>query len=175
MTRSTDRAEFILYATPSGPLAATLDDVFARLAAEGPTTAQAYPPHCTLTGFFHREPSAAPRLIAELAAARGGDPQPPTGEVEIVALHHRPDWIGFELRSPWLQQLTERFVERHVSRPDDDPLRPKDWLHLSIAYGEGDLRRAAELTRPFDLSLPVKWDVDLWQRHDDGAWSRLRD
>ncbi|MDG2026150.1 MAG: hypothetical protein P8J50_03515 [Acidimicrobiales bacterium] len=48
------RAELILYATPTGPLAEELDRLFAQFAERAPTTAQTYPPHCTLTGFFQR-------------------------------------------------------------------------------------------------------------------------
>ena len=46
------RRELILYATPTGPLADACDRFFAAVESIGPTVAQTYPPHCTLTGFF---------------------------------------------------------------------------------------------------------------------------
>ena len=48
--------EFIVYACPVGTLAGQLDLFFARSRAEcGENAAHAYPPHCTLTGFFHSQ------------------------------------------------------------------------------------------------------------------------
>ena len=60
--------ELILYATPTGPLA---DACAAYFGAVEPTTAQTYPPHVTLTGFFHRRDAAG---VIE-AAARISNPQ----------------------------------------------------------------------------------------------------
>jgi ubiquitin-associated SH3 domain-containing protein len=165
-------AELILYATPSGPLADALDEIFRRIAVGGPTIAQQYPPHCTLTGFFHRDPADIPRIAADVghAVAAVGER---VGGVEIVGLHRRPDWVGLELESAWLRELTTRVVDRHTVGPDDDALRPKDWLHLSIGYGVDDLGPAFDATADLDLTLAAGWEVGLWQRHTDGSWSRL--
>lgn len=165
-------AELILYATPTGPLADALARLDGHLADTGRTTAQDYPPHCTLTGFFHRDAGDIGRIVDEVAAAVADVGPEPTDAVRIVALHRRADWIGLELASPWLKDVTVRFVELHRCRANDDALRPKDWLHLSIAYGVDDLREAAESADGLDLTLPVDWEVRLWQRHDDGGWTR---
>jgi alpha-D-ribose 1-methylphosphonate 5-triphosphate diphosphatase len=50
----TPRRELILYATPTRPLADQCNTFFEAAADLGPTSAQLYPPHCTLTGFFRR-------------------------------------------------------------------------------------------------------------------------
>jgi hypothetical protein len=166
------RAELILYATPVGPLADALEHIRQHLAAESPTTAQDYPPHCTLTGFFHRNGDDISRIRAELARTLTELGSRPDGAVRIVGLHSRTDWVGLELDSGWLEALAARFVELHRRGPDDDPIRPKDWLHLSIGYGIDDLHAVIEATADLDLSLPVDWEVALWQRHPDGSWSR---
>ncbi len=164
------QAELILYATPTGPLGDALDALFRKISAQGPTTAQTYPPHCTLTGFFHRDEREIARIGAELVhALRAAGPMP-TDAVEIVALHRKDDWIGLELSSPRLRALAERFVEGHRLDDGDDPLRPKDWLHLSIAYGSGDIA-GAEAVTDLDIRLDVAWHVGLWQREADGTWS----
>lgn len=168
------RVELILYATPTGALADQLDDLFARLRRSAPTTAQTYPPHCTLTGFFRRPADAVPRILGELAGAHDDIGAVPAEPVEVLALHRREDWVGLELRSPWLHQLTAAFVDRHVIGPGDDPLRPKDWLHLSAAYGDGDLAAAQPLVADLDPALAAEWEVDLWQRDEDGTWTRHR-
>jgi ubiquitin-associated SH3 domain-containing protein len=167
-------AELILYATPTGALADQLDVVFERLRRSAPTTAQTYPPHCTLTGFFRRDADTVPRILEELRGAHDDVGTMPAAPVEVVALHRRPDWVGLELRSLWLQQLTAAFVDRHAVGPGDDHLRPKDWLHLSVAYGDGDLAAAQPLVADLDPVLAAEWEVDLWQRHEDGTWTRHR-
>ena len=166
------RAELILYATPTGPLADQLDRLHRDLADTVPSTAQRYPPHCTLTGFFHRDADEIDEVVAEVAGAVADVGAEPADPVRIVGLHRRADWVGLELESPWLQDVTARFVELHRRRATDDALRPKDWLHLSIAYGVDDLRQAGEAAADLDLTLPVDWEVGLWQRHDDGGWTR---
>lgn len=166
------RAELILYATPTGPLANALARLARHLADTGPTTAQDYPPHCTLTGFFRRDADDIGRIVDEVADAVADLGPAPTHAVHIVALHRRAEWIGLELASPWLKDVTARFVALHRCGETDDALRPKDWLHLSIAYGIDDLRPAGEAAADLDLSLAVDWEVGLWQRHDDGGWTR---
>ena len=164
------RAELILYATPAGPLADALANAFDEINRLTPTTAQTYPPHCTLTGFFHRDPSTIERIREEVAQAET-DAAP--GPVEIAALHRRADWIGLELRSDWLHEVTARFLLGHQLGPRDDELRPKDWLHLSIAYGIDDLAAADKALGEFDPALSVTWEIALWQRHPDGSWAYI--
>lgn len=166
------RAELILYATPTGPLADALDEQFRRLAELAPTTAQTYPPHCTLTGFFHRDEADIPRIVTEVERALDDAGPMPAGAVDIVSLRRSDEWVGLELSSSWLIATTQRFVDRHRVDPGDDPLRTKDWLHLSIAYGTGDLAAAAAAT-DLDVALPVGWEVALWQRLAAGEWRRL--
>lgn len=167
-------AELILYATPSGPLGDALDDLFRQIAERGSTTAQDFPPHCTLTGFFHRDHADIPRIAAEVDHAIATIDRTSIDAVGIVALHRRPDWVGLELASGWLRDLTAGFVDAHVVGANDDAIRPKDWLHLSIGYGVDDLGATTRATDGLDLTLPVDWEIALWQRHADGSWSRLR-
>ncbi|MDW3218951.1 MAG: hypothetical protein R8F63_10095 [Acidimicrobiales bacterium] len=164
-------AELILYATPTGPLADALADLFERLRRDAPTTAQTYPPHCTLTGFFHRARTDVARAVddARAAVAAAG---PPT-LVTVDRLRFAPDWIGLELTAPWLLAVTEAFVDRHELAEGDDALRPKDWLHLSIAYGDGDLDAAARMAQRLDPTLVAGWDVGVWERDADGSWTEL--
>lgn len=166
-------AELILYATPSGPLAEALDDLYAHLAGDGRSTAQDYPPHCTLTGFFHRDAAEIPRIAGELGAAVADRDHTVGDGVDVVALHRGPDWVGLELRSPWLEDVTARFVRNHERAAGDDALRPKDWLHLSIAYGIDDLTIAHDATKGFDHRLAATWDIALWRRHPNGRWDRI--
>jgi hypothetical protein len=166
-------AELILYATPRGPLADALADVFDRIAETRATTAQEYPPHCTLTGFFHRPTRDVSRIVDELKRSLLDVGTMPSNAVQIAEIHCRDDWVGLELQSPWLTHLTERFVHHHALRAGDDALRPKEWLHLSIAYGIDDNRHAAREIEEVDFVKEVQWDVAIWQRLADGQWNRL--
>ena len=164
------RAELILYATPTGPLATALDALFDELRSAAPTTAQSYPPHCTLTGFFHRDPEEVDRITGEVERATA---TVVPGPVTVARLQFADRWIGLELNSRWLLEVTTAFGATHRLDPHDDPLRPKDWLHLSLAYGDGDLDGARERIRRADLPMDASWVVGLWQRHADGAWTDL--
>lgn len=166
------RAELILYATPRGPLAEALDDLFDRLRRDSPTTAQAYPPHCTLTGFFHRARADVARVVDDAHEAVVTAASMPA-RVSVEGLRLAADWIGLEITAPWLRAVTEAFVDGHVLGDGDDELRPKDWLHLSIAYGDGDLDTAARLAAELDPTLDAAWDVGVWERSTDGSWADL--
>ena len=100
------RAELILYATPVGPLADALDRLYRHLRVAGPTTAQEYPPHCTLTGFFRRAGGESEAAIVEIGRAVVAAGPVPDGAVEIVGLMTTDGWAGLEIRSPWLRELT---------------------------------------------------------------------
>lgn len=166
-------AELILYATPAGPLADELAGVYELISRTQPTTAQDYPPHCTLTGFFHRDADDIARIVTEIRDTLAAADPRPSDAVAVAALHQRSDWVGLEINSPWLAGVTEQFVRRHTLNDGDDPLRPKDWLHVSIGYGSGHGPHTIAATREFDHTLSATWDVGLWRRFADGSFSRL--
>jgi hypothetical protein len=90
----------------------------------------------------------------------------PDTAVDIVALRHEPTWVGLELSSPWLATFTTEFVARHKLGAGDDALRPKDWLHLSLAYGQDvELGPYSDLAAAFFAPVPDgSWSVGLWER-----------
>ena len=166
----TGRRELILYATPSGPLADQCDAYFDRLTSRlGATTAQTYPPHITLTGFFRRSAVQADEVIEEMAAQiLTAGPVPPDA-VKVVDLSADADWVGLSIDSAWLTELTATIVEHHVLAVGDDALRPKDWLHVSLAYGDlgsqPSLEAHSALARELiDPAAPVTWEVAIWER-----------
>ena len=158
-------AELIVYAVPVGPLAEAIDAFFAEVASR-PSRAQDYPPHCTLTGFFHDDADA----IGTYVEAARGVARPVNVDIR---LRTTTEWIGLEVQSPDLQQLTRDFAARVgpiASRRD--PIRPKDWLHVSLAYGHDadDSDDLAELaTRIVDPSADVDWELRLYERRN-GEW-----
>jgi ubiquitin-associated SH3 domain-containing protein len=166
--------ELILYATPAGPLAAAVDRYYETVdAALTSTTAQTYPPHCTLTGFFRRDDDGARSAVEEIGRALTDAGPVPDGAVEVVSLTATDEWVGLELRSPWLRRLTDRIVAAHQTEPGEEALRVKDRLHLSLAYGIDDLGPHADLAAAtVDPASPVSWEVALWERRGDGSWLR---
>lgn len=158
-------AELILYVVPVGPLGVAIDAFFSEVAMR-PTKAQLYPPHCTLTGFFHDGADAISRYVT--AAARVARPV----RVDILQLRTGA-WIGLELRSPDLEQLTRDFAACVASvESRRDAIRVKDWLHLSLAYGhdETDGHDLAQLaTKLVDPAAEVTWELRLYERRG-GEW-----
>ena len=167
------RCELIFYATPTGPLADACDRFFAEASEIGPTVAQTYPPHCTLTGFFRRTVARRDELVGEVQSLIDTTGPVPAGVVIVDELRVDPRWIGLALTSPWLKEVVAALVDGHRLDDGDDALRPKDWLHLSLAYGIDDLGPYRSIAGRFDPELPAGWELALWERHPDQRWARL--
>ena len=169
-------SKIIVYACPTGELSDQLERFYARSREEiGENKAHAYMPHCTLTGFFHDRENAIPfyadlldRLIAE---ARPFLTQP---VMEIRGVHFAPEFHGLVLESRWLKGIIAEFKRQANSPTRTDVIRPKDWLHLSLAYGflpeqQAPLKAMAE--EMVDPTSPVGWEVRLYERHPDNRWA----
>ncbi len=186
MTTTTARRELILYAVPTGAFAAACDDYFARAGLLGSTEAQRYPPHCTLTGFFRRTDRRSDEVIAEVRCRLDGFGPVPNGAVAVRGPAVRYGWFGFELDSPWLISATAAVVDADRLGPDDDAMRRKTWLHLSLAYGVDGLESYRALAdecfgsalaarggaSDADVIAGAGWRVGLWERTADGSWIR---
>lgn len=171
--------ELIFYATPIGPLLETCDRYYRDAASFGGTAAQTYPPHCTLTGFFHRDAARRDEAIADIVDVintRG--PSVPAADVEIVAVRHHEQWLGLELYAPKFIEVAHEFARRHGTADDEDEVRVKTWPHLSLAYGVDDLSSYSETLRRYedddatDWSC-TEWELGLWERTPGGVWHRL--
>lgn len=162
--------ELIVYASPTGAFADACLRFWSDLADAGAsTTAQDFPPHCTLTGFFHRSPEGVEQVVDDLAASA-----PDHLCVTAWRLQSIGNWVGVTLWSPDIARATRRFVDRHVVEESGDSLRPKSWFHLSLAYGHG-FDVAAHRARADELFVgvtPKTWTLDLWSRRGR-TWSRL--
>lgn len=181
---SAARRELILYATPSGSLADQCERYFDAVVGRlGSTTAQTYPPHCTLTGFFWRTDRGTHRTIGEILPVINAAGPVPDDAVEIVQLVVNQRWVGLELRSAWLEELAASVAENHTLESGDDALRLKDWLHLSLAYGNTtaspssapllDLAPYGALAKQLvDPHAAVSWEVGLWERSANQQWVR---
>jgi hypothetical protein len=179
--------ELILYAEPGGELGARCAEFWAAMsAADAATDAQAYPPHVTLTGFFRRQPSRLPAIVDAFAGAL--DAAAPAGLDGLrwvvpaaLELQVNDDWIGFHVTAAWMDRLVAAFcTPGSAAQPagaGDDELRPKSWLHLSLAYGAGydESTRAAAADHAAELQTLMaegQWTVALW-RADGSTFDRL--
>lgn len=167
--------KLIVYACPVGELAEQIKTYFdkSRLTC-GPNTAHRYMPHCTLTGFFEDTTRSVPKYTQKLERSlkrmRRSQPDPP---LEVTDLNFRDDWHGLELSSERLRKLILDFVCTATSPTRKTPLRPKDWLHLSLAYGFVPDQAAALQSLAEDLvdpRSPVGWELRFYQQNPDASW-----
>lgn len=171
--------DLIVYAHPTGQLFEQLQ----RFAVEsrelfGPNTAHSYPVHCSLTGFFHDEPTSSRFYIEILQSLlthhRGlGDGNRSNFSMGVDELRLSGTWFGLELSCPNLVALIDSFAasDRTPTRADD--IRVKTWLHLSIAYGFGEQHgdALAELARrTINPTVPATWNIALWERTVGNQW-----
>ena len=180
-------AELILYAEPGGELGARCAELWAATSVSDlSTTAQEYPPHVTLTGFFrrHRERIGDVRLALtdalDAAVPAGLDGVRWAGPVTLE-FQANDDWVGLHVQAAWMDAVVAAFVAHtrtQPAAPGEDPLRPKAWLHVSLAYGEqfealGDVDDLDAPAAGFvGLTGESSWTVSLWERADPG-WIRL--
>ncbi len=169
------RSELILYATPQLELGEQCERYFDQLRRTGrATTAQTYPPHVTITGFLRREPQVIERVIREVEQVVAAEPE---GMVVVEELRETDEWLGLVVSSDWLADLGRAFADRHGLETGDDAVRLKEWLHLSLAYGDlpfglemaelGDVARST-----VSVDAPVCWSIGLWHRRG-AEWARL--
>ncbi|NJN18162.1 MAG: hypothetical protein HC822_18795 [Oscillochloris sp.] len=164
--------ELIVYACPRGSLAEQIHAFYAASRNRfGSNTAHTYPPHITLTGFFHDEPGSIRGYCAALAAAHTQMlREQPMTEIAITELRLRAEFHGLLISSCWLEELTAIFATRAVSPTRRDAIRCKRNLHLSLAYGfpadqgPGLAVLARELVDP---AAPVQWVLGLYERRND--------
>lgn len=168
-------SQLIVYACPTGPLADQLARYWSDSAARcGQNGAHDYMPHCSLTGFFDPHPLTIPqcwaildRLYQSHARSR------PRPVVSVEALLFRPNWHGLDVDSPWLQHLIAQFIQEATPPSNPDCIRPKDWLHLSLAYdfdiADTELLKELAETR-IDPIAPVGWELRFYERSDQHQW-----
>lgn len=162
-------ARLIVYACPLGPMAEQIAAFYdASRAQFGPNKAHTYPPHITLTGFFHDEATALPIYTSALAAAWAtAMAQRPDQPVIVTELACTEAFHGLLIVSPWLESLAANFAARAVSPTRHETIRLKSQLHLSLAYGFNDddgppLGVMAQAM--VDPTAPVQWELRLYEQ-----------
>ncbi len=166
----------IIYACPTGDFAAQLDAYFAQSRARfGENMAHQYPPHVSLTGFFHDKPEAIPQYIYQLDHAMAVTRQlQPAPAISMTRMNFGDEFHGIEIESAWLKQLVDVFITFAVSNTRRDAIRKKDWLHLSLAYhfpaSHGSTLRTMAQTH-IQLGAAVGWQVRFYEQHRDKLWT----
>lgn len=166
---------YILYACPTGPLADQIEHYFETTKKQvGPNTAHTYMPHCTLTGFFKDERSAAElyntALAQSLAETASSKPTPPLTITELLISEK---FHGLKLESDWLEKTAAQFKLNGDTPTRQEDIRLKSWLHLSLAYDfapEQHESLAKIATELIDLQTPVGWDIRLYEREISQEW-----
>lgn len=167
--------QFIVYACPNGELNEQIEEYF-KQAIElcGANKAHQYMPHCTLTGFFTDAISSVSFYLEALDRAYNEAKNNNTSlNVEITKLSFNKNWHGLELKANGITQLITNFARLENSPTRQEPLRLKDWLHLSLAYGfkpqdEEQLKHLA--IKLVDIQANVNWELRFYQKNPDWTW-----
>jgi len=157
-----------------GPLAEELRRYFSAAAeACGPNAAHAFPPHVSVTGFFHDRAPDWQAYGDALAAAAQQIGRPPTPEATVTTLFLHDHHHGLAVESPWLCALAAEFAARAPAATRMDAVRPKRDLHISLAYGFDALfgPRLADLARRLvDPAVGAEWELRLYERASGNRW-----
>jgi hypothetical protein len=169
----------IVYACPEGDLANQIATYFeASLSHFGPNTAHRYPPHCTLTGFFHDDDGSIPMYVRALEQALAECGDMPL-DVRIDQCVTEGAWHGLTLTAPGWIALTRRFAALAADSPTrTDSIRVKTDLHLSLAYGSDEHNQpglARLALEGIDPGADVRWRLRFFSQLSDHTWHVLGD
>lgn len=169
--------ELIVYACPVGELAEQLGRYFARSLAEcGHNGAHDFMAHVTLTGFFHDVEESIAGYVDALGRAIVSVP-PVGAPATVTGRLLQADFHLLTVESPWLRSVVGAFCAATSTWTTRvDPIRPKQWLHLSLAYAfgpelHGPLSRLA--LECVDPDASCEWEIRFYQRRGPGRWSLL--
>ena len=170
--------ELIVYACPTGELAAQLRNYFdTTRAAVGANTAHRYMSHISLTGFFHDQQSAfagyatALQNSLQTVMAWGADGD---RTIHIAGMRFQDAFHYLQIDSPWLTQLSVEFARTAESATRIDAVRVKDFLHLSLAYGfelQHGMRLAQFARELVNYRSQVGWQLHFYERHAGDLWT----
>ena len=156
----------IVYACPVGELADQITCYVGRAAEQfGPNEAHAYMPHITVTGFFHDTAPPIDDYIDAIGRAMAEADVPRNVAVERMVLD--PGFHLLAIASPWLEAVGVAFARLAPAATRVDAIRPKQHLHLSLAYGFDPAhdQPLAEMARALvQPSAPVSWDLCFYER-----------
>jgi ubiquitin-associated SH3 domain-containing protein len=98
----------------------------------------------------------------------------PLPVMTVTGLTLTEQFHGLELESPWLKEVTAVFAQTAYSPTRTEPIRPKEWLHLSLAYGFPLLQHflLAQMAREVvDAQTAVSWELRFYERHPNHTWT----
>jgi hypothetical protein len=167
--------QLIVYACPVGPLAEQIEIYLNKSRSLcGANKAHSYMPHCSLTGFFHDDADQAHYYVERLEDcyqrywnSRNHN------RICVTGMEFKADWHGLLLDAPKLQQLIQQFAESSVTPTRQEKIRPKSWLHLSLAYGfhENQSKRLESLAQALiHLRQEVNWQLRFYRRDPGNGW-----
>lgn len=173
-----EQNQYVVYACPTGELNRQLELYFAQSRKLfGANKAHRYMPHCTLTGFFTDLSSSVDFYLDALEQAYREAKLSSSLDVKIEKLIVSKDWHGLELQAEGIKQAIANFARYEKSPTRQEPLRLKDWLHLSLAYGFEEQHRSGlqQLAQEaIDLQSEVGWELRFYQKEPDWIWHCLK-
>lgn len=167
--------QLIVYACPLGPLAEQIEIYFNKSRSLcGPNKAHGYMPHCSLTGFFYDDPAQAQHYVERLEDCYqrywSGSSR---NRIGVKGMEFKPDWHGLLLDAPILKRMMQQFAQSSATPTCQEKIRPKSWLHLSLAYGfHGNQSKRLEslaqaLIQP---EREVNWQLRFYRREQGNGW-----
>lgn len=168
--------KFIVYACPTGELCQQIETYYQISQTTcGLNSAHQYMPHCSLTGFFEASSRDIPLFIDTLNQAyQQQQDKNKSLSLEVLGIIFKPEWQGLELEGKAVKNLIHDFIQKIDKSNLTVKIRPKDWLHLSLAYGFQPQHHltlkqlAQEYVNP---QTPTAWELRFYQYYGNGKWT----
>lgn len=174
--RKMEPEKFIVYACPIGELFKQVEGYYQiSQTACGQNLAHQYMPHCSLTGFFEAPIDEMPIYLEALHQAyQQAKQQENPLYLQILGMTFKSNWHGLELEEIGIKKLITDFIQRIENLKLEVKIRPKNGLHLSLAYGfkPQDFQSLKQLALQYiNPQTPTAWELRFYQRHLDGEWT----
>ena len=167
----------IVYAMPGGAVGSAFKRYWEAVdSRQLATSAQQYPPHCSLTGFatipiaLLDEVDETLRVCVASTIGQGPVTHP------LLERRRQEGWLGLYVSCPGWAVLAQAFADSCESL-DFEAVRLKSEHHLSLAYGlafaaEEHLAIAREVFDGVDLT-DATWQIGFWTV-EGGRWHLRR-
>jgi ubiquitin-associated SH3 domain-containing protein len=168
--------KFIVYACPTGELYQQIETYYQISQTTcGENSAHQYMPHCSLTGFFEASTDDISVFIEALNQTyQQRQKQKISLSLQVLGMMFKSEWQGLELEGKAVKHLIHDFIQKIEESNLTVNIRPKDWLHLSLAYGFQPQhylilkQLAQEYVNP---QTSTEWELRFYQRHYNGEWT----
>ena len=156
--------KYILYARPSGALGAELGSFWAQ-SKKNPklsNEAHAYPPHCSLTGFFSGQSKDFTKKL--VSALKKSVAETKKGKIQVQGITQSGNFHYIGLNSKYLSKVTDKFIANAKTQVIRKKASSKYHITLAHKFDSKAKKGLKKLEKNIDTSKSASWSICLYKK-----------